>query len=229
VNVHHQMQRWTCRRVYEDFPMNIVGYEAGPIVCKAAFTSDFDLAPGLPLQQVVTNLAVGQKRMGVRPGMRHKYTPLRFDPATGLRQLGGIAQVPGADAAKERVWFNRGFGIHGLAFQTVLRAHARSQDIRSLQLEPFPVVTMVATRGGRCHRVSNFSCSPAAATGHTGYGDQNVVLTLGTALVRRLRPRPCAGVRRSSAAGQQATSAGNWARSALPPTTDIGDCCTDVR
>ena len=69
--------------------MNIVGYETGSIACKAAFTSDFDLAPGLPLQQVVTNLEVGRKRMDVRPGMRHKYTPLRQDPATGLRQLGG--------------------------------------------------------------------------------------------------------------------------------------------
>src|ERR1700755_697768 len=69
--------------------MNIVGYEAGPIACEAAFTSDFDLASGLPLQQVVTNLDVGRKKMDVRTGMRHTYTPLRFDPATGLRQLGG--------------------------------------------------------------------------------------------------------------------------------------------
>jgi hypothetical protein len=67
----------------------IISYEAGPIACKAAFTSDFDLAPGLPLQQVVTNLDVGRRKMDVRPGMRHKYAPLRFDPATGLRQSGG--------------------------------------------------------------------------------------------------------------------------------------------
>jgi hypothetical protein len=89
LNVHYQMQYSAPDAWTRIFAMNIVGYEAGPIACKAAFTSDFDLAPGLPLQQVVTNLAVGQKRMDVRPGMRHKYTPLRFDPATGLRQLGG--------------------------------------------------------------------------------------------------------------------------------------------
>jgi hypothetical protein len=29
--------------------------------------------------------------------------------------------------------------------------------------------------------------------------------------------------------GQKATSAGDWARSALPPTTDIDHCPTDVR
>jgi hypothetical protein len=69
--------------------MNIVGYETGPIACKAAFTSDFDLAPGIPLQQLVTNLEVGRKKMDDRPGMRHKYMPLRFDPATAVRQFGG--------------------------------------------------------------------------------------------------------------------------------------------
>ena len=69
--------------------MNVVGYETGPIACRAAFTADFDMANALPLQQIVTNLEVGRKAMDVRPGMRHKYTPLRFDPATGARQMGG--------------------------------------------------------------------------------------------------------------------------------------------
>ena len=69
--------------------MNVIGYEAGPIACKAAFTADFDMATALSLQQIVTNLEVGRKVMDVRPGMRHKYTPLRFDPATGIHQIGG--------------------------------------------------------------------------------------------------------------------------------------------
>jgi hypothetical protein len=69
--------------------MNIIGYETGPIACKAAFTADFDMAAALPLQQIVTNLEVGRKIMDVRPGMRHKYTPLRFDPVTGVHQIGG--------------------------------------------------------------------------------------------------------------------------------------------
>jgi hypothetical protein len=68
--------------------MNILGYETGPIACTAAFTADFDIAPGLPLQQLVTNLEVARKRMDDQPGMRHKYMPLRFDPATAVRQFG---------------------------------------------------------------------------------------------------------------------------------------------
>jgi hypothetical protein len=66
-----------------------MGYETGPIACKGAFTADFDMAAALSLQQIVTNLEVGRKVMDVRPGMRHKYTPLRFDPATGIHQIGG--------------------------------------------------------------------------------------------------------------------------------------------
>jgi len=30
--------------------MNVIGYEAGPIACKAAFTADFDMATALSLQ-----------------------------------------------------------------------------------------------------------------------------------------------------------------------------------
>jgi len=45
----------------EESLMNIIGYETGPIACKAAFTADFDMAAALPLQQIVTNLEVGRK------------------------------------------------------------------------------------------------------------------------------------------------------------------------
>jgi hypothetical protein len=69
--------------------MNVVGYQPGPIGCKAAFTADFDMASVFSVQQIVSNLEVGRKVMDVRPGMRHKYTPLRFDPATGVLQIGG--------------------------------------------------------------------------------------------------------------------------------------------
>ena len=69
--------------------MNVIGYETGPIACKAAFTADFDMAATLSLQQIVTKLEIDRKKMDVRPGMRHKYTPLRFDPATGIHQMGG--------------------------------------------------------------------------------------------------------------------------------------------
>jgi hypothetical protein len=75
--------------VQEESSMNVVGYETGLIACKAAFTADFDMAAALSLQQIVTNIEVGRKIMDVRQGMRHKYTPLRFDPATGAHQIGG--------------------------------------------------------------------------------------------------------------------------------------------
>ena len=41
------------------------------------------------MQQLVNMLEIERRSMDIRPGMRHKYTPLRFDPASGARQVGG--------------------------------------------------------------------------------------------------------------------------------------------
>jgi hypothetical protein len=41
------------------------------------------------MQKLVDMVEIERRSMDVRPGMRHKYTPLRFDPASGARQVGG--------------------------------------------------------------------------------------------------------------------------------------------
>jgi hypothetical protein len=69
--------------------MDIVGYETGSIPCQAAFTSDFTVPADMPIQQLVNNLENERPSMDVRPGMRHKYMPLRFDSATGAHLVGG--------------------------------------------------------------------------------------------------------------------------------------------
>jgi hypothetical protein len=69
--------------------MDILGYDTGPIVCQAAFTADFAVPTDMPIQQLVNNVENERPTMDVRPGMRHKYTPLRFDPATSAHQVGG--------------------------------------------------------------------------------------------------------------------------------------------
>jgi len=69
--------------------MNVLGYKTGPIQAEAAFTSDFALDDSISIQEVVNMLERERPNMDIRPGMRHKYTPLRFDPATGTKYIGG--------------------------------------------------------------------------------------------------------------------------------------------
>lgn len=69
--------------------MDVRGYETGPITAEAAFTADFAIPDDIPIQHLVDMVEIERRSMDVRPGMRHKYTPLRFDPATGARQVGG--------------------------------------------------------------------------------------------------------------------------------------------
>jgi hypothetical protein len=69
--------------------MDIRGYGAGPIAVHAAFTSDFAIPDDIPVQSLVDMVEIERRSMDVRPGMRQKYMPLRFDPASGARQVGG--------------------------------------------------------------------------------------------------------------------------------------------
>jgi NADPH2:quinone reductase len=69
--------------------MHVLGYDTGPIKCRAAFTSDFAVPADMPIQQLVNNVENERPSMDIRPGMRHKYMPLRFDPATGAHLVGG--------------------------------------------------------------------------------------------------------------------------------------------
>ncbi|MEU8758651.1 hypothetical protein [Streptomyces sp. NPDC048659] len=69
--------------------MDIRGYETGPITAEAAFTSDFEIPGDLPVQKLVNMLEIERRSMDIRSGMRHKYTPLRYDAVTGEPQIGG--------------------------------------------------------------------------------------------------------------------------------------------
>lgn len=69
--------------------MDILGYDTGPIACRAAFTSDFTAPADMPIQQLVNNVDNERPSMDIRPGMRPKYMPLRFDPATAAHLVGG--------------------------------------------------------------------------------------------------------------------------------------------
>ena len=69
--------------------MEIRGYTTGDIPAEAAFTSDFALPGEIGVQRLVDMLEIERRSMDVRPGMRHKYTPLRFEPATGASLIGG--------------------------------------------------------------------------------------------------------------------------------------------
>ena len=69
--------------------MDIRGYGTGPIAADGAFTSDFAIPDDIPMQNLVDMVEIERRSMDVRPGMRHKYMPLRFDPASGARQVGG--------------------------------------------------------------------------------------------------------------------------------------------
>jgi len=69
--------------------MNIAGYKTGAVACQAAFIADFDVDPNIPTSVLVSKIETDRGRMDVRRGMRSKYVPLRFDPATGAHQIGG--------------------------------------------------------------------------------------------------------------------------------------------
>ncbi|MYT29655.1 MULTISPECIES: hypothetical protein [unclassified Streptomyces] len=43
----------------------------------------------MTVQRLVDLLEIERRSMDVRPGMRHKYTPLRYAPVTGAPQIGG--------------------------------------------------------------------------------------------------------------------------------------------
>lgn len=70
-------------------PINVQGYEVGPVACEAAFVADFDVSSDIPMNKLVSKIDIDRQIMFVRNGMRSKYVPFRFDPATGAHQIGG--------------------------------------------------------------------------------------------------------------------------------------------
>lgn len=69
--------------------MDVLGYSTGPIACRAAFTSDFAVPAAMPIHRLVNNVERERPQMDIRPGMRHKYMPVRSEPATGAHLVGG--------------------------------------------------------------------------------------------------------------------------------------------
>jgi hypothetical protein len=69
--------------------MDVRGYPTGPIDAKGAFTSEIDLPPTIKPGSLNTVAEVDRPHLVDQPGMRHKYLPLRHDPATGAISTGG--------------------------------------------------------------------------------------------------------------------------------------------
>jgi hypothetical protein len=69
--------------------MNVRGYSTGPIDAKGAFTSEIDLPPVIKPGPLNTLAEQDRPHFVDRQGMRHKYLPLRHDPATGAISTGG--------------------------------------------------------------------------------------------------------------------------------------------
>lgn len=68
---------------------DVRGYPTGPIDAKGAFTAEIDLPPGLQPGELNTRVELDRPHLADQPGMRHKYLPLRHDPATGALSSGG--------------------------------------------------------------------------------------------------------------------------------------------
>jgi hypothetical protein len=69
--------------------MDVRGYPTGPIDAKGAFTSEIDLLPIIKPGPLNTVAEADRPHLVDQPGMRHKYLPLRHDPATGAISTGG--------------------------------------------------------------------------------------------------------------------------------------------
>ena len=69
--------------------MDVRGYPTGPMDAKGAFTSEIDLPPMIKPGPLNTLAEADRPHIVDQPGMRHKYLPLRHDPATGAISSGG--------------------------------------------------------------------------------------------------------------------------------------------
>jgi hypothetical protein len=69
--------------------MDVRGYPTGPIDAKGAFTSEIDLPSVIRPGPLNTVAEEDRPHLVDQPGMRHKYLPLRHDPATGAISSGG--------------------------------------------------------------------------------------------------------------------------------------------
>src|SRR5262245_14506929 len=87
--------------------MDVRGYPTGPIDAKGAFTSEIDLPPIIKPGELNTLAEVDRPNLVDQPGMRHKYLPLRHDPATGAISTGGRYLFRGYEDATSTATFLR--------------------------------------------------------------------------------------------------------------------------
>jgi hypothetical protein len=87
----HQVRCRTAeaRLKFKESAMDVPGYPIGPIDAKGAFTSEIDLTPAIKPGPLNTLAETDRPHLVDQPGMRHKYLPLRYDPATGAITSGG--------------------------------------------------------------------------------------------------------------------------------------------
>ena len=106
----------------KEIAMDVRGYLTGPINAKGAFTSEIDLPPTIKPGPLNTVAEADRPHLVDQPGMRHKYLPLRHDPATGAISSGGRYLFRGyEDATKYRHFLE--------ANRTVLKKNGRFQKV----------------------------------------------------------------------------------------------------
>jgi hypothetical protein len=91
-------------------------YSKGPIAAGGAFTGDFGIAPGAPVEQVPGFIEADREIMAARPGMRQKHVPIVVDDA-GRAFCGGRYLFDSWENAEDyRRWVTEEFVVDGIPF-----------------------------------------------------------------------------------------------------------------
>lgn len=92
-------------------------YTPGPILAGGAFTADFALPGGMPLDQLPGLIERDRLIMATRPGMRQKHLPFRLDTVTGMVLSGGRYLFDTFEHAEAyKAWAEREFVVDGVPF-----------------------------------------------------------------------------------------------------------------
>ncbi|HLM67232.1 MAG TPA: hypothetical protein VK358_06880 [Longimicrobium sp.] len=91
-------------------------YTKGPITAGGAFTGDFGIAPGAPVDQVPAFIEADREIMTTRPGMRLKHVPIFVDEA-GRAFCGGRYLFDSWENAEAYLrWMTEEFVVDGIPF-----------------------------------------------------------------------------------------------------------------
>jgi hypothetical protein len=88
----------------------------GKVKAKGAFTADFTLPAGMPLNLVAPLIERDRMYMAARPGMQNKYLPLRFDPTGNLLSGGRYLFDTEHQARQYKDWVENDFILDGMHF-----------------------------------------------------------------------------------------------------------------